>query len=105
MERLTRRPDKLSGGQHQRVAIARAMVHDPAIILADEPTANLDLHTGEEIIQLLSGVCKETGMTVVAATHDHKMPAASDRILWIKAGTVDSIEKREHLDIRIGVVE
>jgi putative ABC transport system ATP-binding protein len=104
-ERLTHRPDELSGGQQQRVAIARALVHDPAIILADEPTANLDLHTGEEIIQLLSHICKETGVTVVAATHDHKMLAASDRILWIKDGGVDRIERRENLDIRVGVVE
>ena len=104
-ERLTHRPDELSGGQQQRVAIARALVHDPAIILADEPTANLDLHTGEEIIQLLAGICKETGVTVVAATHDHKMLAASDRILWIKDGAVDRIERREDLKIRVGVVE
>ena len=104
-ERLTHRPDEMSGGQQQRVAIARALVHEPAIILADEPTANLDLHTGEEIIQLLAGICKETGVTVVAATHDHKMLAASDRILWIKDGAVDRIEKREDVEIRVGRVE
>ena len=104
-ERLSHRPDEMSGGQQQRVAIARALVHEPAIILADEPTANLDLHTGEEIIQLLAGICKETGVTVVAATHDHKMLAASDRILWIKDGAVDRIERREDLDIRVGSVK
>jgi putative ABC transport system ATP-binding protein len=104
-ERLTHRPDEMSGGQQQRVAIARALAHHPAIILADEPTANLDLHTGEEIIQLLAGICRETGVTVITATHDHKMLAASDRILWIKDGAVDRIERREDLDIRVGVVE
>ena len=104
-DRLDHKPDELSGGQQQRVAIARALANDPAIILADEPTANLDLHTGEEIINLLAGLSKELGVTVVSATHDHKMLAASDRILWIKDGAVDRLERREDLDIRVGKVE
>ena len=104
-DRLDHKPDELSGGQQQRVAIARALANDPAIILADEPTANLDLHTGEEIIQLLAGLSKELGVTVVCATHDHKMLAASDRILWIKDGAVDRLERRDDLDIRVGKVE
>ena len=98
-------PSQLSGGQQQRVAIARALANDPAIILADEPTANLDLHTGEEIIGLLARLSKELGVTVVSATHDHKMLAASDRILWIKDGAVDRLERRADLDIRVGRVE
>ena len=104
-ERFDHKPDELSGGQQQRVAIARALANNPAIILADEPTANLDLHTGEEIINLLAGLSKELGVTVVSATHDHKMLAASDRILWIKDGAVDRLERREDLDIRVGKVE
>ena len=104
-ERLDHKPDELSGGQQQRVAIARALANEPAIILADEPTANLDLHTGEEIINLLADLSKELGVTVVSATHDHKMLAASDRILWIKDGAVDRLERREDLDIRVGKVE
>jgi len=104
-DRLDHKPDELSGGQQQRVAIARALANDPAIILADGPTANLDLHTGEEIIQLLAGLSEELGVTVVSATHDHKMLAASDRILWIKDGAVDRLERREDLDIRVGKVE
>jgi len=103
--RFDHRPDELSGGQQQRVAIARALANDPAIILADEPTANLDLHTGEEIIGLLARLSKELGVTVVSATHDHKMLAASDRILWIKDGAVDRLERRADLDIRVGKVE
>jgi putative ABC transport system ATP-binding protein len=102
--RLTHRPDEMSGGQQQRVAIARALAADPAIILADEPTANLDLNTGEEIIDLLSELCKEFGVTVISATHDHKMLASSDRILWIRDGAVDRLEKRSDLDIRVGAV-
>ncbi|HNT35402.1 MAG TPA: ABC transporter ATP-binding protein, partial [bacterium] len=103
--RLTHRPDELSGGQQQRVAIARALANRPAIILADEPTGNLDLHTGEEIIHLLRQLCLEDGVTVVTATHDHKMLAASDRILWIKDGAVERLQKRSEIDIRVGTVK
>jgi putative ABC transport system ATP-binding protein len=95
----------LSGGQQQRVAIARALANDPAILLADEPTANLDQHTGEEIIALMSRLCKEEGVTVITATHDHKMLAASDRIVWIKGGNVDRIENVADLDIRVGSIQ
>jgi putative ABC transport system ATP-binding protein len=103
-DRMTHRPDELSGGQQQRVAIARALANEPAIVLADEPTGNLDLHTGEEIIRLLSGLSKELGVTVVSATHDHKMLATSDRILWIKDGRKDRLERREDLKINVGKV-
>jgi len=102
--RITHRPDELSGGQQQRVAIARALANKPAIILADEPTGNLDLHTGEEIIKLLSQLSRELQVTVISATHDHKMLATSDRILWIKDGRKDRLEKREDINIRIGTV-
>ena len=105
LDRVMHRPNELSGGQRQRVAIARALVNDPSIILADEPTGNLDLHTGEEIIALLSQLSKEDGATVISATHDHKMLAASDRILWIRDGKVDRIQLRSELDIKVGVVE
>jgi putative ABC transport system ATP-binding protein len=77
----------------------------PVILLADEPTGNLDLNTGEEIILLLRKLCDEHGVTVVTATHDHKMLDKSDRILWIKDGRVDRIEKRADLNIRVGKVE
>ena len=97
-------PAELSGGQQQRVAIARALVNEPAIILADEPTGNLDLHTGEEIIKLLSELSKENGVTVITATHDYKMLATSDRILWIKDGRRDRLERREDLKITVGAV-
>ena len=102
--RMTHRPDELSGGQQQRVAIARALANEPAIVLADEPTGNLDLHTGEEIINLLAELSRELGVTVISATHDHKMLATSDRILWIKDGRKDRLERRQDLNIRIGTV-
>ena len=102
--RMTHRPDELSGGQQQRVAIARALANEPAIVLADEPTGNLDLHTGEEIINLLAELSNELGVTVISATHDHKMLATSDRILWIKDGQKDRLERREDLTIRTGAI-
>lgn len=105
VDRMTHRPDEMSGGQQQRVAIARALVNSPAIILADEPTANLDTNTGEEIIALLKQLSVEQGVTIVTATHDHKMLASSDRILWIKDGAVDKIQLVSELDIRVGSVQ
>ncbi|MCC7204345.1 MAG: ABC transporter ATP-binding protein [Phycisphaeraceae bacterium] len=103
--RLDHRPDELSGGQQQRVAIARALVNDPAIILADEPTANLDFKTGADIIGLLKKLSQERGVTIVTATHDHKMLVNSDRILWMRDGQVDRIDRREDLDIQVGQIE
>ena len=91
-ERLHHKPSELSAGQQQRVAIARAMANDPAIILADEPTGNLDLNTGMEIIDLLHGLNKSRGMTLIAATHDLKMIKASDRTVWMRDGKIEKIE-------------
>ena len=92
-DRLHHKPSELSAGQQQRVAIARAMANDPAIILADEPTGNLDLNTGMEIIDLLHGLNKARGMTLIAATHDLKMIKASDRIVWMRDGKIEKIER------------
>src|SRR3954471_8904338 len=103
--RMFNRPSEMSGGQQQRVAIARAFANDPAIILADEPTGNLDLQTGKLIIELLRQLNKERGVTIISATHDHKMLAVSDRILWIRDGKVDRIQKREELNIQEGIIE
>ena len=103
--RLDHRPGELSGGQQQRVAIARALVNDPTIILADEPTANLDLITGGEIIDIMKKLSVEEGVTVITATHDHKMLANSDRVLWIRDGQVDKIQTADELDIEEGTIE
>ncbi len=104
-DRLTHRPNELSGGQQQRVAIARALAMSPTIILADEPTANLDVQTGEDIINILRVLCDEHHVTVITATHDYKMLSKSDRILWIKDGRKDRLEKCEDLEISVGKVE
>jgi len=103
--RMRHRPDELSGGQQQRVAIARALANDPVIILADEPTGNLDLHTGEQIIAMLSELSREQGVTVITATHDHKMLASSDRVVWVKDGAIARIARRDQLDIKVGSID
>src|SRR3954447_9618695 len=103
--RLMNKPQEMSGGQQQRVAIARAFANDPAIILADEPTGNLDLNTGKHIIELLRQMNRERGVTVISATHDHKMLAVSDRIFGIRDGKVDRMQRRDELKIEEGVIE
>jgi putative ABC transport system ATP-binding protein len=104
-ERYDHKPTELSGGQQQRVAIARAFANDPAIILADEPTGNLDLRTGKEIITLLKGMNEEKKVTVISATHDLKMIDVSDRVLWIRDGTIDRVEERADIKLRVGEME
>ncbi len=103
-KRYDHRPAQLSGGQQQRVAIARALANDPDLILADEPTGNLDLKTGEEIIQMLGRFTREMGKTVISATHDHKMLAASDRVVYLTDGKITDIKKASELNIAIGTI-
>jgi putative ABC transport system ATP-binding protein len=104
-ERLHHKPTELSGGQQQRVAIARSFANDPVIILADEPTGNLDLKTGKEIIELLRVMNKDRGVTIISATHDLKMIDVSDRIVWIRDGKIDRIEERADIDLKVGELE
>ena len=103
--RFQHKPFELSGGQQQRVAVARALANDPAIILADEPTGNLDLTTGEEIIKLLKLLSREKGVTIISATHDLKMLNVSDRVIWVTDGRVDRIENRDELSISLGKID
>jgi putative ABC transport system ATP-binding protein len=102
--RLHHKPFELSGGQQQRVAVARSLANSPAIILADEPTGNLDLQTGKEIIELLKELNMESGVTIISATHDLKMIDVSDRIVHIRDGQVERIEKREEIELEIGTM-
>lgn len=104
-ERFLHKPSELSGGQQQRVAIARALANDPAIILADEPTGNLDSTTGEEIIALLQKMSQERKVTIISATHDFKMLSVSDRVVWILDGRIDKIEQRAELNISLGTIQ
>ena len=92
--RLHHRPSELSGGQQQRVAVARALANDPQIILADEPTGNLDLKTGKEIIDLLRDLNTQREVTIISATHDHKMIDVSDRVFHIEDGKLGRVENK-----------
>jgi putative ABC transport system ATP-binding protein len=100
--RHAHKPSELSGGQQQRVAVARALANSPSIILADEPTGNLDLKTGEEIISLLKEMSEDREVTVISATHDYKMLNVSDQVIWIRDGRVDKIQERDELEINTG---
>ena len=87
-ERRRHKPDQLSGGEQQRVAIARALVTEPAIVLADEPTGNLDSKSGAEILKLLRQLCDELGQTIVMVTHDPRAASHADRIVFLKDGQI-----------------
>jgi putative ABC transport system ATP-binding protein len=89
--RLDFLPEQLSGGEKQRVAIARALVNDPALILADEPTANLDSKIGHEIMRLLRRIAHEQGRSVVIVSHDQRIKDIADRVLWLEDGQLKEI--------------
>jgi putative ABC transport system ATP-binding protein len=98
--RLDSRPDQLSGGQQQRVAIARALVAEPQLVLADEPTGNLDSHASDEIVALLRQVADEWGRAVVMVTHDPHIAAYADRILFLKDGAIVAETRPEARDAK-----
>ena len=85
-DRLSHRPAQLSGGEQQRVAIARALANDPPVLLADEPTANLDSKTGHVVMEMLGKVAREMGKTVVTVSHDMRIRYLVDRVLWLEDG-------------------
>ncbi len=87
-DRLQHRPNELSGGQQQRVAIARALANDPPILLADEPTGNLDTSSGEQVLEALSTIREENGTTVVLVTHDQSLAARMDRVMTLVDGRI-----------------
>ena len=87
-DRIGHRPNELSGGQQQRVAIARALVNEPAIVMADEPTGNLDSKSGDEIMELLMKLNQEKGTTLIIVTHDPEIAEHTQRVIHIRDGVV-----------------
>ena len=103
-ERWFHRPIEMSGGQQQRVAIARALSNEPSILLCDEPTANLDLNTGRDILQILRRLNEQQGVTIICATHDHRMLDMCDRLIWIRDGRIERIARRDEVHVELGAI-
>ena len=97
--RLHHKPEELSGGQQQRVAIARSLANHPTVVLADEPTRNLDSRTGEEVIELLKELNAKANVTIICSTHDPKMLASSRRVAWIEDGSLQQISTAEEFEL------
>ena len=89
-DKTDRYPEQLSGGEQQRVAVARALVHEPSLLVADEPTGNLDLETGREVLALLDRMTREAGKTLVMATHSPEVIGIADRVLTIRDGRIEA---------------
>jgi putative ABC transport system ATP-binding protein len=107
VERRHHRPDQLSGGEQQRVALARALISQPTIVLADEPTGNLDSKTGTAIMELMRRSCEELAQTIVMVTHDSRASAYADRVVFLKDGQIHSekiFTKSDSLTDRIRVI-
>ncbi len=104
-DRWAHRPIEMSGGQQQRVAIARSMANQPSILLCDEPTANLDHVTGQEILNILEKLSREKGVTVICATHDHRMMNVCDRLMWIRDGRIERIAKRDEVKVELASID
>jgi putative ABC transport system ATP-binding protein len=103
-DRWFHKPIEMSGGQQQRTAIARAMANQPAILLCDEPTGNLDLKTGAEIHRILQQLNKDRGVTIICATHDHRLIDMADRIMWIRDGQVERLADRRDVTVETGSI-
>jgi len=97
--RLHHKPFELSGGQQQRVAVARALANTPSVVLADEPTGNLDTKTGAEIITLLKELNRAEGVTIICSTHDPKMLSSSDRICWMLDGRIHKVSSQAEFSL------
>ena len=104
-DRWSHRPIEMSGGQQQRVAIARSLANNPTILLCDEPTGNLDLKTGREILDILKRLNLQRGVTIICATHDHRIIDICDRLMTIRDGRVERIARRDELHIEVGAID
>jgi lipoprotein-releasing system ATP-binding protein len=103
-DQLHKHPDEMSGGQNQRCAIVRALANQPKIILADEPTGNLDSRSGNEVFEMMREMNRESGVAFVMITHDDRLAQAADRILLIEDGLIHEIGKEEHRQRMVSIV-
>jgi len=103
-DRWFHKPIEMSGGQQQRTAIARAMANNPSVLLCDEPTGNLDLKTGGEIHNLLKRLNEERNVTIICATHDHRLISMADRIMWIRDGMIERLADRSEVKVQTGAI-
>jgi putative ABC transport system ATP-binding protein len=104
-DRWSHRPIEMSGGQQQRVAIARSLANDPTVLLCDEPTANLDLHTGQDILDILAKLNRQEGVTIICATHDHRMMEMCDRLMWVRDGAIERVARRDEVKVEVGTID
>ena len=103
-DRWFHKPIEMSGGQQQRTAIARSMANDPTVLLCDEPTGNLDLATGAEIHSILKRLNTEHNVTIICATHDHRLIDMADRIMWVRDGMIERIADRSEVTVQAGAI-
>lgn len=103
-DRWFHKPIEMSGGQQQRTAIARSMANRPSLLLCDEPTGNLDFRTGDEIHAILKKLNKERGVTIICATHDHRLIDMADRIMWVRDGKIERMAQRKDVVVETGSV-
>jgi putative ABC transport system ATP-binding protein len=104
-ERWSHRPIEMSGGQQQRVAIARSLANEPSVLLCDEPTANLDLNTGQEVLDVLQHLNTEENVTIICATHDHRMMNICDRMMWVRDGQIERFARRDEVNVEVGTID
>ena len=104
-DRWSHRPIEMSGGQQQRVAIARSLANQPSVLLCDEPTANLDLNTGQEILDVLKQLNEAEKVTIICATHDHRMMNMCDRLMWVRDGQIERVARRDEVQVEVGSID
>jgi putative ABC transport system ATP-binding protein len=104
-ERWFHKPIEMSGGQQQRTAIARSMANNPSVLLCDEPTGNLDLKTGAEVHDCLMKLNQERNVTIICATHDHRLINMADRIMWVRDGQIERLADRSDVTVQTGSIE
>jgi putative ABC transport system ATP-binding protein len=103
-DRWDHRPVEMSGGQQQRVAIARSLANRPKVLLCDEPTGNLDLRTGSEILETMRRINREMSVTIICATHDLRLLDVCNRMMWLRDGAIERVDERRDVTVRLGSI-